>query len=298
MGKTTLKVSGMHCNSCVTRVREALEAAGAKEVSIKLAAAGGAKGGLSEVSFASDGKPEGLFEKAIEAEGYSVSRNPGIRKASGRVERSALVLSAAALAIFTLGELGLFLAVFGRDWVFLRAPWLFVLNLSAALSAAAIAQLSAYKGGISCMTGMMLGMVAGMQAGMLSGYVLGATNGFFAGALFSTIFGMFFGWVAGRRSGLMGALQGLMAGFMGGAMGAMTSVMMVGYGFELFTLWFALANSAIFAGFFPLVVEYVYSAGGVEEGAFPAGEFFAYFLPAAGALALVLVFGPAGLLGW
>ncbi|MFH0962353.1 MAG: heavy-metal-associated domain-containing protein [archaeon] len=291
MEKIVLKISGMHCNSCVTRVREALEAAGAKEVSIRLA-----KGGLSEVAFVSGGKPEEIFVKAVEAEGYSIGSHPE-KKAPGKVEKSAAIWIVSALALFTLAEFGALFLFFGSSWLVQRAPWVFLLNLSAALSAGTISQLSAYRGEISCMSGMMLGMLAGMQAGLLTGYVLGATNGFFAGALFSTIFGMFFGWLAGRGSGLMGALQGLMSGFMGGAMGAMTSVMMVGYGFEIFTLWFSLANAGIFAGFFPLVVQYV-SAGNVEVQKFSGAEFLAHFLSAATFLAAVFVFGPKGLLGW
>lgn len=66
MGKTVLRISGMHCGSCVTLVREALQEAGAKEISLKLN-----EKGLSEASFLSD-TPRAKLAAAVEREGYGV----------------------------------------------------------------------------------------------------------------------------------------------------------------------------------------------------------------------------------
>lgn len=64
--KFSLKVEGMHCNSCATLVTDALSEIGAKEIDVKVV-----KGGLSQVSFVGD-KTRKEFSKAIEAEGYGV----------------------------------------------------------------------------------------------------------------------------------------------------------------------------------------------------------------------------------
>jgi len=66
MEKFSLKVEGMHCNSCATLVTDALSELGAKEIKVKVV-----KGGLSKVEFTGD-LPAKEFSKAIEAEGYKV----------------------------------------------------------------------------------------------------------------------------------------------------------------------------------------------------------------------------------
>lgn len=285
MKKAEFTVADLECVSCERAVERALLKAGAKGVEFS---------GTTVFVTAPDSIAEGKLMSAVSGAGHRISLK---KTASGRLERKTLIYSATFLFAFTLLEFAIFLGLFGAEWLGKRAPWLFILNVSAILSAGTLANISAYKGNVSCMTGMMLGMAAGMQGGMLSGYVLGVTNGFFTGALVSTAFGMLFGYFSGKRGGLMAALQGLMAGFMGGAMGAMTSVMMVGWGFEAFTLWFAVANSAIFALIFPMIAEYV-GTGAISEGNVPIGKLAIHFVLAATALSAVLVFGPAGLLGW
>jgi len=285
MKKTEFTVADLECVSCERVVERALLKAGAKGVEFS---------GTTVSVTAPDSIAEGKLMSAVSGAGHEIFPK---KTASGRAEKRTFLYSAILLSGFTLLEFGIFLGLFGAEWLGKRAPWLFILNVSAILSVATLANLSAYKGKVSCMTGMMLGMTAGMQGGLLSGYVLGVTNGFFTGALVSTGFGMLFGYLAGKRGGLMASLQGLMAGFMGGAMGAMTSVMMVGWGFEAFTLWFAIANSAIFALIFPMIAEYV-GAGAISEGEIPIGKLAVQFSIGAIFLAAVLILGPSGLLGF
>lgn len=197
-----------------------------------------------------------------------------------------------SIAIVAAAESAAAILAFGLPWLLSRAVWILLLDLAAASSVAALAHLRACGGRASCMASMMLGMVAGMQSGMLAGYVLGATNGFFAGALASTMFGMLVGYLAGRSGTTMGKVQGAMAGFMGGSMGAMTSVMMVGPGFWIFTAWFAAANLLIFWSFHPLVSEEIPSRIGKLMNFW---RFLLWTAAASAALFLVLAFGPKGL---
>ncbi len=285
MKKAEFTVADLECVSCERVVERAL---------LKAGATGAEFSGTTVSVTAPDSIAEGKLMSAVSGAGHTIS----LRKtASGKAEKRTIIYSAILLFVFTLIEFGIFLGLFGAEWLGKRAPWLFILNVSAILPVSTLANLSAYKGKISCMTGMMLGMTAGMQGGLLSGYVLGVTNGFFTGALVSTGFGMLFGHLAGKRGGLMASLQGLMAGFMGGAMGAMTSVMMVGWGFEAFTAFFAIANSAIFALIFPIVSEHV-GAGAISEGEIPVGKMAVQFAIVAIFLATVLILGPEGLLGF
>jgi hypothetical protein len=211
----------------------------------------------------------------------------------GPVEKKLLANSIFSFAIISIIQLIILYLLFGGKWLAARTVWLLALNLAAVSSVASISHLKAHGSKTNCMTGMMLGMIAGMQAGMLTGYVLGATNGFFAGALASTMFGMAVGYLAGKSGTTMGAIQGAMAGFMGGAMGAMTSVMMVGWGFPVFTGWFLLANFLLFWTFHLLVVE---EFDQPEKTKMPFPGFLLYSILLSSILSAILVLGPRGLI--
>lgn len=135
--------------------------------------------------------------------------------------------------------------------------WTLYLILSTTSLGIGLWHFYAYKGRVTCMTGMMIGMTFGMQAGMMIGGVIGATNGFFTGAMVGMFSGVIAGVITGRSGGVMGWMQGYMSAVMGGTMGAMITVMMLTDRVLIFMPFYMILNIIIMLGFSYMYYEEV-----------------------------------------
>lgn len=174
--------------------------------------------------------------------------------------------------------------------------WLFYLDLSVVTLGAATWHYLAYKGKITCMTGMMIGMTFGMQAGMMLGAVMGATNGFFIGAMIGMLVGVGVGIITGKCCGVMGAMQGMMAGLMGGTMGPMITLMMFSDHIYWFMPFYMAINVAILAGFSYMMYEEVVEGKMVEKDPIDFWTFISGCVIFTFVMLLIMFFGPKSLL--
>lgn len=264
MKETILDFSGMHCENCEKTITRALSNVGVTVTSISH------KTQQAKVTYDESILKSRIAAAVIDA-GYelkdSVQENNGrvlgfldrlrgIRKAMR--ENPAAFAHEKRIALTSLGTLAavlgleylLYVAVFWNIenfWV-RYGQYMIYASIAVVATGAAIRQLRAYRGSVSCMSGMMIGMTIGMMSSMLIGITLGATNGMFIGGVVSMILGMTLGAWVGACCGIMGTMEGMMAGLMGGTMGPMISVMMINDRLNYFLPFFFVAGLMILFG--------------------------------------------------
>jgi hypothetical protein len=171
--------------------------------------------------------------------------------------------------------------------------WMLYLAISVTSLGIGLWHFHAYKGRVTCMTGMMIGMTFGMQTGMMIGAVVGATNGFFTGAMVGMLSAVVAGVVTGRSCGVMGWMQGYMSAIMGGTMGAMITVMMFADRVLVFMPFYMALNIIIMLGFSYMYYEEVVEK---EEGVVKKPTDFitlaAICLIAAFVVGAIMLYGP------
>jgi copper chaperone CopZ len=174
--------------------------------------------------------------------------------------------------------------------------WIFYFNVSISTLAAAAWHYFAYKGKVTCMTGMMVGMTIGMQAGMMLGAVFGATNGFFVGSMVGMLIGVGVGALAGQGCGVMGWMQGMMAGLMGGTMGPMISVMMFSDHLLVFMPFYIIINVLILWGFSYMVYEEIVEGKEVVRKPLDFTGLASLTTLIGAVLLIIMVYGPKSIL--
>lgn len=307
MKETTLYFSGMHCENCEKTITRALTSVGVTVKSINH------KTQQAEVSY-DELIPMSRIASAITDAGYELKDQPqnsggrvpgfldrlrGIRKAirenpsAFAHEKRIVLTSLGTLAIVLALEYLLYVALFWNIenfWV-RYGQYMIYASIAVVATGAAIRQLRAYRGGVSCMSGMMIGMTIGMMSSMLIGITLGATNGMFVGGVVSMILGMTLGAWVGACCGIMGIMEGMMAGLMGGTMGPMISVMMINDRLNYFLPFFFVAGLLILFGLSYIVFkEHKARASNVVPYGFWSFTFINFAVVAA--ISLIMVWGP------
>ncbi|MCM2325297.1 MAG: heavy metal translocating P-type ATPase [Candidatus Woesearchaeota archaeon] len=302
--KTKIYVPDIECDSCVKLISRKL-----KNVQ-----------GISSTKFSDDSVEisydDGMVKtdhiiNTIKDAGYRASTEPFDRKTLGErwkefrelkhkydIERTGLSYVVYAFfilaAIEAVAYFGFFSAIpnFFKDY----GIWLFYLNLSVVTLGAATWHFLAYKGKVTCMTGMMIGMTFGMQAGMMLGAVIGATNGFFIGSMVGMLVGNAVGIITGKSGGVMGVMQGMMSGLMGGTMGPMISLMMFSDHLLLFMPFYMIINVAILAGFSYMMYEEVVEGKMVEKNPIDFWTFISGCIIFTAVMVTIMILGPKSLL--
>jgi len=170
--------------------------------------------------------------------------------------------------------------------------WLLYLNITIVLLGLGIWHFFAYKGQVTCMTGMMIGMTTGMQTGMMIGAIVGATNGFFTGSMVGMLTGAFIGATTGKSCGVMGFMQGLMSGIMAGTMGAMISVMMFTDHINIFMPIYIVLNAIIVLALPYMVFEEVVEHKKVHRQPLDFATYAAVCVIITAILVAIMVYGP------
>ncbi len=254
--ETTLRVSGLECDSCAKVIARLAAKSNCTLASIDVAT------GSVKVSCSTQADLS-AFTSLLKDAGYGIDGQALARGNLGRasrfftdivtgsnglkVERKIVEASALSLVLMlALSASVLFIPLFAEARSFV--PLLVLTAIGVSACSMALSHYRAFGQPFSCMCGMMVGMTIGMMGGFLSGALAGAANGMFAGSVAGMLIGMGFGAMAGSTTGVMGVLEGLMAGLMGGTMGAMLSVMLFADNVVLFLFMLFAASVPILLG--------------------------------------------------
>ncbi|MFA6908887.1 MAG: heavy-metal-associated domain-containing protein [Patescibacteria group bacterium] len=247
-------MSGMHCDACEKTITRVLDRIGVRVVSIRHTDP------RVRIEYTDDRLVFTDIVKAINDVGYDATETmPAVTKSLSFIghvrnikrsllsdreayvtEKRILWSTLATLGVVAALEYLMYFIFFWNTENFWIQHGQYIAYLTVAVVAlgGAIKHQRAYRGAVSCMSGMMIGMTIGMMAGLLIGIVIGATNGMFVGSVFTMAVAMGVGAWVGACCGVMGAMEGLMAGLMGGTMGPMLAVMLIsdriGYFFPIF----------------------------------------------------------------
>ena len=312
-----IQIKGMHCNSCEKTITRTF----AKKGIIVHTIAYGS--GIAMITHNNISKEK--IKRILETKGYTLddgahsgnndnSKNNVKRAQEGsnhcsmpkttkklaqstkNLEKDILTNGFLALSILLLVQTLLALDIYSKFPGYSQKYFLPLLYLPIAIvtNIIAIWHQRAYRGDVSCMTGMMIGMTIGMTTGFMVGGIVGLTNGMFTGSIVGVAIGSIAGIYAGNCCGIMGMMEGMMAGLMGGLMGAMTTVMMVIDHVEIFLPILLVLCIIILAGLMRVVMqEHEDKNDGLEPWPFTAVlavSFIVMFI-----LSMIVVIAPKGL---